>query len=137
MRAHRTVQCNKVFTLPGGTEDNDLWVEYVTDTDDQTYIMSTWVPSADERKAIANGENIQLCVWGSGTPPVLVRTTDVPVGAPPRSEYDIQVIKRAEELRHEHGPEYTEWITNSNPEHDPGECVDCDAYRRLERHYGR
>lgn len=83
MKARRTVLSNLVFSLVGGTEDNDLWVQRDTDTDGKPIIRSTWVPSDAEREAIARGENIELIVWGHGTPPVNIQITDVPLGKPP------------------------------------------------------
>lgn len=79
MKARRTHASNAVFRLTGGTEDNDLWVEKTTEYGEQI-IKSTWEPTADERKRIAAGGNISLCVWGSGTPPVLLTVTDEPLG---------------------------------------------------------
>lgn len=40
-------------------------------------LASVWVPTDDERKAIANGSNIELVVWGSGHPPVGMGVTEV------------------------------------------------------------
>lgn len=83
VRARRTVLSNFVFRLAGGTEDNDLWVERKTDDGGNPVISSTWVPTDDERRQIANGANIELVVWGQGHPPVMVRTTDMPLGKAP------------------------------------------------------
>jgi hypothetical protein len=63
MRGRRTHLSNKVYSLPGGTEDNDLWIY-----DDGEHLRSCWVPSDEERAAIAAGENIELIVWGRGHP---------------------------------------------------------------------
>jgi hypothetical protein len=46
-------------------------------------ICSVWEPTAGEREAIAPGANIELIVWGTGTPPVAMTTTDAPLGKPP------------------------------------------------------
>jgi hypothetical protein len=43
-------------------------------------ICSVWVPSPEEREAIANGENIRLMVWGYGIPPFAMDTTDEKIG---------------------------------------------------------
>lgn len=85
MKARRTWVSNKVFRLPGGTEDNDLWL-YEEETDEGTHLRSTWVPTDEERKAIAEGANIELVVWGEGHPPVLIQTCGYPLGAPPKAE---------------------------------------------------
>lgn len=78
MKARRTHLSNQVFSLPGGTEDNDLWL-----WNDGEKLRSCWVPTEEERKAIANGANIELMVWGQGTPPVAIGTCTYPLGAPP------------------------------------------------------
>lgn len=76
MRPRRSPVSNKVFRLPGGNEDNDLWVEETEDTSGQPVICSLWVPSDEEREQIAGGGNVELLVWGTGTPPVAVSVTD-------------------------------------------------------------
>lgn len=83
MKPRRTHTSNKVFRLVGGTEDNDLWVERAADVDGAMILISTWVPTFEERERIYNGENIALVVWGSGMPPVHVTLTDVAVGKAP------------------------------------------------------
>lgn len=83
MRPRRTHFSNLVFTLDGGTEDNDLWTHVDVDEGGHPCIRSTWVPSDEERKAIAAGSNIELVVWGEGMPPVMVRPDDSPLGRPP------------------------------------------------------
>lgn len=80
VRPRRTPSANKVFRLPGGTEDNDLWVTVDEDGDGEVVIGSTWELDDDERKAIADGANIRLLVWGQGHPPVAVFTTTEPLG---------------------------------------------------------
>lgn len=77
MRARRTARSNTVCQLQGGTEDNDLWVEALSDEGGGIVLSSTWVPTEEERAAIAAGENLELLVWGRSHPPVCVRTTDV------------------------------------------------------------
>jgi hypothetical protein len=86
MKARRTVRSTTVFRLPGGTEDNDLWVEPVADEGGHPILSSTWEPTEDERLAIAKGANVELLVWGEGTPPVALRTTDVQLGKAPEAE---------------------------------------------------
>lgn len=83
MRARRTHNSTRVFRLPGGTEDNDLWVYDVQDNDGDNVICSVWVPTDEEREAIANGENVRLMVWGYGIPPFAMDTTDEPLGKDP------------------------------------------------------
>lgn len=85
MKPRRTHHSNQVFRLPGGTEDNDLWVERTTSEADPC-LRSVWEPTDDERRRIAAGENVYLVVWGTGTPPVAMGVTDDPLGAPPPRE---------------------------------------------------
>ena len=59
----------QVFRLPGGNEDNDLWVQLIV-VDGLPVIRSVWELDDDERAAIAAGAHIRLHVWGEGTPPV-------------------------------------------------------------------
>lgn len=86
MRPRRTVNSNCVFRLVGGTEDNDLFVhrDVANDGTNAPVLRSTWEPTAEERLAIFEGANIELTVWGEGTPPVNLAITDVVLGAPPR-----------------------------------------------------
>jgi hypothetical protein len=86
VKPRRTVYSNQVFRLPGGTEDNDLWVQLDHHVDGSPLIRSTWVPTDEEREAIARGSNIELTVWGSGHPPVAMGVVSYPLGAPPREE---------------------------------------------------
>lgn len=79
VKPRRTHLSNKVYSLIGGTEDNDLWVY-----DDGEHLRSCWVPSDEERAAIAAGENIELIVWGQGTPPIAITTCNYPLGAAPK-----------------------------------------------------
>lgn len=87
MKARRTVRTDRVLHLPDGTEDNDLWF-YVETFDDDVLgeckaICSVWVPSDEERKAIAAGENIRLIVFSGQHPPVTIDTTDERIGRAP------------------------------------------------------
>jgi hypothetical protein len=96
VKARRTHRSNRVFRLPGGTEDNDLWVEECED-DGRPVLSSTWEPTPEEREAIANGANIELLIWGKAQPPVFVGTTTVPLGKSPDSgepELDLTGITR-------------------------------------------
>jgi hypothetical protein len=83
MRARRTHNSTRVFRLPGGTEDNDLWVYALADEAGYPIIASVWEPTEAERQAIAGGENIRLLIWGTGIPPVAIDTTDEPLGKAP------------------------------------------------------
>ena len=69
--------------LPGGTEDNDLWVYDIADPEGYNIVASVWVPTPEERERIANGWNIRLLVWGKGMPPVAMDTTDEKLGKAP------------------------------------------------------
>jgi hypothetical protein len=51
-------------------------------------LISVWEPSPDERQRIADGENIALCIWGTGHPPVLLVPTDIPLGKKPEEPAD-------------------------------------------------
>jgi len=88
VKARRTHFSDFVFRLPGGTEDNDLWVCRDTDELDNPVIRSTWELSDRERQQIAEGENVELIVWGAGTPPVALTTTAVPLGKPTSTDDD-------------------------------------------------
>lgn len=80
MRARRTENTDHVHTLQGGTEDNDLWAYYVEDNNKNIYVATVWEPTRDERKRIAEGENILLLVMGEKTPPVAMDLTDEKLG---------------------------------------------------------
>jgi hypothetical protein len=79
MKPRRTPNSNKVFRLPGGNEDSDLWVEQGPVLG-STALKSTWELDDEERKAIAQGANIELVVWGFGTPPVSLAVTFTELG---------------------------------------------------------
>jgi hypothetical protein len=84
VKPRRTHRSNKVYSLPGGTEDNDLWVEVAKERDvNWPVIRSTWEPSEEERQAIAAGANIELSVSGGAMPPVSLNVTTVALGKPP------------------------------------------------------
>jgi hypothetical protein len=86
VRPRRTHSSNCVFRLPGGTEDNDLWIERM-DSSNGPALRSVWEPTEDERRRIAAGENVYLVVWGTGTPPVALGVINQPLGkAPPDSD---------------------------------------------------
>lgn len=75
MKPRRFPTANKVFSLVGGNEDNDLWVEQDTFSDGTPYIRSVWELTDDERQKVADGQNISLTVIGHGTPPVQMQVT--------------------------------------------------------------
>lgn len=83
MRPRRTHNSTRVFRLLGGTEDNDLWVYDLADDDGDNVICSVWVPSLEEREAIANGYNIRLMSWGTSIPPYAIDITDEKLGKAP------------------------------------------------------
>lgn len=90
MRLRRTPKSNKVFSLPGGTEDNDAWVEQLVlgdgdvPTDDPCHgapaLRMVYEIDAADRRRIANGANIELNIIGTGMPPVMLRTTYAAIG---------------------------------------------------------
>lgn len=82
MKPRRTVTSNHVLSLPGGNEDNDLWVTVgpASPEDQSPVICSTWELSAEERERVAAGENVELIVFGTAHPPVQMRLTNVPIG---------------------------------------------------------
>jgi hypothetical protein len=84
VKPRRTHASNKVLRLPGGNEDNDLWIEHGVDEGGMSVMCSVWEPTAEERAKIAAGENVELLVWGDAHPPVAVKPTDVPLGKPPQ-----------------------------------------------------
>jgi hypothetical protein len=59
-----------VFELPGGNEDNSLFVEVAQDSAGTPCSTSTWELTEEERQQIAEGGTVELCVWGLGHPPV-------------------------------------------------------------------
>lgn len=84
MKPRRTHFTNRVFTLPGGTEDNDLWVYDIPDDNENNVIASVWVPTDEERERIAKGENVRLLVWGRNMFPVAMDVTDESLGKNPK-----------------------------------------------------
>lgn len=83
LKPRRTARSTGVIRLPGGTEDNDLWVERRTDDENNDVIFSTWELSDEQRKQVEEGGNITLCVWGVTTPPLAMLVDDVKIGKPP------------------------------------------------------
>jgi hypothetical protein len=76
MRPVKTASSNDVFTLAGGNEDNDLWCQRGDTADGEPATLSVWVPTAEERAAIAAGRNLALVVFSEGHPPVALGITD-------------------------------------------------------------
>lgn len=82
MKPRRTHESHHALTLPGGTEDNDLWIE-VRQDGRAPVLVSTWEPTPAEREAIAAGANIELWVWGGSHPPVNLDVSTIPLGKRP------------------------------------------------------
>lgn len=82
MKPRRTPDSNQVFRLPGGTEDNDLWVRLTVDQHDDDVIESVWQPNDLERRMLAEGAHVRLVVWGRAHPPVAVGVYQGELGAP-------------------------------------------------------
>ena len=78
LRPRRTHLSNQVFALPGGNEDNDLWVH-----NDGESLRSTFVLTDEQRAAIFNGANIDLVIFGQVQPPVAMVLSDTPIGKRP------------------------------------------------------
>lgn len=85
MKPRRTVNTNRLATLPGGNEDNFLPFYVARDTMDNRIVCTVWEPSDQERQRIANGENIRLDMWVSpkSIPPLAMEVTDEPLGKKP------------------------------------------------------
>ncbi len=86
VRPRRTPSSNTLFSLrafrwPGAISDDDngLWTERAKCVEGDPIIMSTWELDDSEREAIAQGCNIQLAIWGTGHPPVMMRVTAEPL----------------------------------------------------------
>jgi hypothetical protein len=90
VKPRRTHYSNAVFSLPGGTEDSDLWATRTRDERGTPMIGSTWVPTDAERRAIAAGSNIELTIWGATQPAVAMEVVDYPLGAPPHDAESAQ-----------------------------------------------
>lgn len=83
IKPRRTPFSNSVFHLPGGNEDNDLWTQRTLDADRSPIIASVFVPTDEQRQLIADGQNIELVIWGDGQPPVAMLVTEKQPGKPP------------------------------------------------------
>lgn len=84
MKPAHTDQTHLTHVLAGGDERNDLPSYVTVDAQQRQVIVSTWVPTDEERQAIADGANIELMVWGERTPPVALSTnTDTVISVIP------------------------------------------------------
>lgn len=70
VRPKKTPSTNHVFELPGGNEDNSLFVEAHLDEQGEPVMTSVWELTERERAMVAEGGTIELHVWGRGTPPI-------------------------------------------------------------------
>lgn len=66
MRPRRFPEANAVYSLPGGNEDNDLWIERISRGD----VLSEWELTDVERQAVARGARIYLRIYNEPIPPV-------------------------------------------------------------------
>jgi hypothetical protein len=80
MKPRRTVSSTGVLALPGGNEDSDLWYESCQSSSGAHIFETVWVPTVEERQAIADGANVALLVWGRQHPPVSMAVTHVELG---------------------------------------------------------
>lgn len=93
MRPRRTESSHRPISLPGGTEDNDLWVRDYQDGGGASVMASIWEPSGAERAQLATGANLELLVWALRHPPVAIRTTlERPTANPQRLAPDTPTI---------------------------------------------
>lgn len=76
MRPRRTVDTDVVFQLPGGNEDNDLWVKRGSTADGHAWLESYWELTDQERELIATGSAIVLRTFGAGSPPLALYVGD-------------------------------------------------------------
>lgn len=70
MKPRRTPKTTTCLELPGGNEDNYLWMFPTVDVNDKPLMVTFWEPNAKERAAIARGEKITLICWGKRHPPI-------------------------------------------------------------------
>lgn len=85
LRPRRTHVSRKVYRLPGGNEDNDLWVEEATSTDGGMVVCSVWELTPEDRALVAAGANVEVLIHG-GQPPMGVALTSVPLGRCPQPD---------------------------------------------------
>lgn len=93
MRSRKTPSSNFVYSLEGGTEDNDLHCHRTTvgnyysgdpQHPDTLVIVSVWEPSQEERALIAGGANVELAIVGRQPPVSLNVTEEQPLSRPQR-----------------------------------------------------
>lgn len=72
MKPVETAHTNRRFMLPGGTEENDLPLCATEDEEGYSILVSTWLPTDEEREKIVQGYPIELVVWGMSHPPVSI-----------------------------------------------------------------
>jgi hypothetical protein len=80
MRPRRTVNSDGVLRLPGGNEDNDLWYQHGLTVTGIHAFLTVWEFTEAERRAIMEGQNLQLALLGDAHPPVILELTDVKLG---------------------------------------------------------
>ena len=77
MRPRKTQRTNRVFSLPGGTQDNDL-PAFIPPAEEgrAPRIVSVFELAPEERAAIATGKaNVELTIYGTALPPVSLGVT--------------------------------------------------------------
>lgn len=73
MKPRRTPTSTTVYELPGGNEDNSLWVEQSFRREGENtvpVVISTWELDDDDRAVIAAGGTVDLVVIGTTVMPV-------------------------------------------------------------------
>jgi len=68
-----TTETNFTFTLPGGTEENDLPVKVSSVEDEIPTMTSFWKLDKDDMITLDEGGYIELTIEGLGHPPVRLR----------------------------------------------------------------
>ena len=68
MRPVRTPESTNIYALPGGNEDNYLYVRETADG----LILSDWELGPEERIMLAGGGRVRLTIVGALVPPVII-----------------------------------------------------------------
>jgi len=68
VRAIRTPESTSIYTLPGGNEDNYLYVQQTVGGE----IHSIWEPTDAERLLLAGGGRVRLTIIGALVPPLIL-----------------------------------------------------------------
>lgn len=76
MKPAHTEHTNRTYKLRGGTDENDLPTYQHFTQSGHLITSSVWVPTDAQRKAIADGENIRLNIFGNRIAPCAIDTTD-------------------------------------------------------------